>query len=71
MQDLTIASQVRSARLAAGLSQQTLATTAGVSLKTLSRIETGEDMTLGTLTLIAEALGLTVAALLATETSEV
>lgn len=48
------------------MSQQTLATKAGVAIRTLARIEQGEDMRLGTLDAIAGALGTTVAELLAT-----
>lgn len=57
--------RVRVARTAAGLTQQTLATKAGIATKTLSRIEGGEDVRLGTLTAIAVALDMTVADLLA------
>lgn len=56
--------KVREARTAAGLTQQSLATRAGVSLGTLIRIERGEDTTLGTLTLLAAQLGVGVADLI-------
>jgi transcriptional regulator with XRE-family HTH domain len=56
MQDLSIASKIREARRQAGITQQTLAERAGLALKTLSRIENGEDMNLSTLAAIAAAL---------------
>lgn len=65
LSDESPATSVRRARLAAGLSQQTLATQAGISLRTLARIERGEDTLVGTLTAIADALGVPVADLLA------
>lgn len=52
-------------RLTAGLTQQTLAARAGISLKTLSRIEAGEDCTVGTLGPLAEHLGVNLAELFA------
>ena len=55
---------VRAAREAAGLSQQTLATRAGIALRTLVRVEQGEDTKVGTLIAIANALGTTAADLL-------
>lgn len=56
-----IGTKVRKARESAGLSQQTLATKAGVAIRTLIRIEQGEDTKVGTLTLVSTALGLPVA----------
>lgn len=67
MQDDTLSKRVRAVREAAGMTQQTLATRAGISLRTLSRIEAGEDSTLGTIDAIANALGTTVAGLFETE----
>lgn len=57
--------KVRSLREALGQSQQTLATNAGIALRTLVRIEQGEDTKVGTLGLVAIALGTTTADLLA------
>jgi transcriptional regulator with XRE-family HTH domain len=60
MEDLpqgNIGPAVRRAREARGLTQQTLATSAGIALRTLIRIEQGEDMRIGTLTAIADVLG--------------
>lgn len=73
MQDLSPgrpATEVRRQRQALGLSQQTLATRAGVSLRTLARIEQGEDARLATLASIASALGTTTAELLAPSDTE-
>jgi transcriptional regulator with XRE-family HTH domain len=56
--------KVREARTAAGLTQQTLASKAGVSLGTLMRIERGDDTTLRTLSQIAAALNVSVAELI-------
>lgn len=56
MQALATATRVRAQREAAGLTQQTLATRAQISLRTLSRIEGGEDCTVSTLARIAKAL---------------
>lgn len=67
MQDLAIASKVRAARRRVGMTQQTLAERAGLALKTLSRIENGEDMTLSTLAAIAAALDLSLGELLETD----
>jgi transcriptional regulator with XRE-family HTH domain len=64
MQSLTSVA-VRREREIAGLSQQVLATKAGISLRTLSRIEAGEDCTVSTLEALAGALDLSPAALLA------
>lgn len=51
---------VRRAREAAGLSQERLAARAGLSTRTVARIEGGEDTTIGTLAAIARALGVAV-----------
>lgn len=70
MQDFAYAKTgdlVRQCRESAGLSQQVLATKAGVALRTLARIEAGEDMRLGTLVAIADALGVPATDLVATE----
>lgn len=61
----TTGDRVRSAREAAGLSREALAARAGVALRTLARIELGEDMRLGTLTSIARALDVSVVDLVA------
>jgi transcriptional regulator with XRE-family HTH domain len=55
---------IRALRETAGLSQQSLATKAGVAIRTLARIEQGEDMRLGTLSAIAVALDVGVSELL-------
>lgn len=55
---------VRRARENAGKTQQSLAEQAGISLRTLSRIESGEDTLVGTLSAIAAALDMPVADLL-------
>lgn len=47
------------------MTQQALAEDAGVALRTLVRIEQGEDVRLGTLTALADAFGITVSELLA------
>lgn len=56
---------LRRAREAQGLTQQTLATRAGVALRTLIRIEQGEDTKVGTLSAIAAVLDIPVSDLLA------
>lgn len=68
MQELAPANpglSIRQARTAAGLTQQTLAERAGIALRTLARIEQGEDARLGTLEAIAAALDTSLATLLA------
>lgn len=55
------ASRIRSERERAALSQQVLATRAGISLSTLSRIEQGDDVKYSTLEAIANVLGVSVA----------
>lgn len=65
MQDLTIGKSIKAARINLELSQQVLATRAGIALRTLSRIESGEDMNTATLSALAGALGLSIADLLA------
>jgi transcriptional regulator with XRE-family HTH domain len=57
--------KIRQRRVAAGMTQQALAEDAGVALRTLVRIEQGEDVRLGTLTALADAFGITVSELLA------
>jgi len=56
--------RVRDARLRAGLSQQSLATQAGLATKTVQRAEQGEDTKLSTLAAIADVLGVGVADLI-------
>lgn len=66
MQDPALArtgAKVKELRLAAELSQQTLATRAGVALRTLTRVEQGEDTRFGTLAALAAGLGVDVSAL--------
>lgn len=62
--------RVRAVREQAGMSQQVLATKAGVALRTLARIENGEDARLSTVDAIAAALGTTTSNLLAASSSE-
>lgn len=57
--------RVRALRVEAKLSQQALASSAGLSLRTVSRVEAGEDTTIGTLTAIADVLAVAIAELLA------
>lgn len=63
MQVLTTSKNVREAREAAGLTQQALASRAEIALRTLARIEAGEDCTVRTLARIALALGVPLASL--------
>lgn len=56
---------VRAKREAQGLSQQALATRAGVATRTLINVEQGKDARFGTLVQLAAALDTTVASLLA------
>lgn len=65
MQDPSFAERLKSRRVAAGLSQQALASAADLSIRTVARIEAGEDCTVGTLSQIAEVLGCSVPELLA------
>jgi transcriptional regulator with XRE-family HTH domain len=60
----TIPNRVREHREAAGLTQQVLATRAGLAIRTIARIEDGEDTKLGTLRAIAQVLDLELADLL-------
>lgn len=53
-----IAGRVRTARLAAGLTQHELAERAGVSRPSVARVEAGEDVRTATLSKLADALGL-------------
>lgn len=57
--EVELGRQVRSARVARGLDQASLATQANVSLATLSNLERGKGSTLKTLVAIARALGRT------------
>jgi transcriptional regulator with XRE-family HTH domain len=49
--------RLRSARLAAGLTQRELARLAGMDRSALQRTEAGRDVLLGTIVLLADALG--------------
>ena len=65
-----IASRVREARLAAGLTQAALAEAAGVSDETISRLEReAYEPAVSTLVALADALSLTVDVLIGRETS--
>ncbi len=70
MDQVPIGARIATARIARDLSQQSLATSAGIATRTLARIEAGADMNTKTLRLVASALGLPVAALLSPEPSE-
>lgn len=66
MQDLAdekLPERIKAARERAGLSQQVLATRAGIGMRTLVRIEAGEDVRYSTLVALANALNLEVGAL--------
>lgn len=65
MQQTTLGENVKRLRVAAGLSQQALASKAGISLRTLTRIEAGKDCTVGTLGFLVEHLGVSLADLFA------
>jgi transcriptional regulator with XRE-family HTH domain len=58
-----VGQRVRTLRLARNLSQQTLASDAGVALRTVANLEGGQDVSLDTLRKLAAVLGVTVAAL--------
>jgi transcriptional regulator with XRE-family HTH domain len=60
MEALPTGQAIKSARIRAGLTQQTLAERAGLALRTLTRIENGEDIKLSTLLAIADALNLSI-----------
>jgi transcriptional regulator with XRE-family HTH domain len=51
--------RIRAHRLDQGLTYEALAATANVSMRTLCRVEDGEDCRLSTLHAVAQALGLT------------
>jgi len=59
MEGKLIGGNVKDARVAAGLSQEQLAATLGVSVMTVSRLERGvvKDVTVSMLRRVAEALG--------------
>lgn len=63
VQDRTF-TKTRELREAAGLSQQALSSRAGIAIRTLVRVEQGEDTTLGTLRQIANALDVSVSTLI-------
>jgi transcriptional regulator with XRE-family HTH domain len=65
MEDPPIGANVKRIRQRLGLTQQTLAERAGLALKTLSRIENGEDMNTSTLSALAAALDVPAAELFA------
>ena len=52
--------RVRATRLATGLTQEQLAVAAGLTSRTVKRVEAGEETTLGTLVAIAGALAVSV-----------
>ncbi len=56
--------RIKDLRIAKGWSQEQLATIAGLSTRTIQRIENGEQASLDTLTAIAAALGLQVSELI-------
>jgi transcriptional regulator with XRE-family HTH domain len=65
MQDLAnaerVAERVRNLRQAHDLSQQALASQAGIALRTVANLEAGQDVSLDTLRKLAEVLEVTVA----------
>jgi len=66
MQDLAsekLPIRLKAARERAGLSQQVLATRAGIGMRTLARIEAGEDVRYSTLVALATALDIDVSTL--------
>lgn len=56
MQDSALGENLRSLRLAAKLTQQALAATSGVSLRTLQDVEKGKGTTVSTVYALADAL---------------
>jgi transcriptional regulator with XRE-family HTH domain len=68
VESLAVGSRVKHARQTSGLTQQALASKAGVSIRTLSLIETGEDTKVSTLVAIATALDLSIVELLEADT---
>jgi transcriptional regulator with XRE-family HTH domain len=52
--------RIRQARLAAGLTREQLAVSAGIASRTVTRVENGEDATMGTIIALADVLGLTI-----------
>jgi transcriptional regulator with XRE-family HTH domain len=57
--------RLREARLTAGYSREQLAVRAGVASRTVTRVENGEDATMGTVAALAEVLGLTIVIIVA------
>ena len=57
MQDSALGENLRSLRLAASLTQQSLAATSGVSLRTIQDVEKGKGTTVSTVYALADALG--------------
>lgn len=58
---LAFAKELRAARLHAGLSKQQLAKRAGMTRQGLCKVENGRNVTLGTIILLANALGCQIA----------
>ena len=58
---LAFAKELRAARLHAGMTQQALANRAGMTRQGLRKIEMGDGVTLGTIVLLANALGYQIA----------
>jgi transcriptional regulator with XRE-family HTH domain len=63
-----IGDRVRARRAALRLSQQVLATRAGLSIRTVANVERGQDTTIDTLRRIAEELGVSASELLGSGT---
>ncbi len=61
-----LAAGLRHFREQAGLAQQALGSRANVATRTIARIEQGEDVRLGTVVRLAEALGVTAVDLIST-----
>ena len=56
--------RLREARLAQDMTQETLAKRAGLATRTVIRIESGEDARVGTISALAQALGISVSDIL-------
>lgn len=71
MQDSALGENLRSQRLAAGLTQVALAKRSGVSLRTLQDVEKGKGTTVSTVYSLADALDLAAGDLLDPSPTEV
>jgi transcriptional regulator with XRE-family HTH domain len=62
---LRVGERIRLRRIDVGLSQEKLAARAGLTARTVARIELGEEARLGSIAAIADALGVNLADLVA------